>query len=119
MIERLKGGQRVAIFPEGGILPGSSEVRVFHARMFRAAIDADCPVQPVTVRYMAEHGRDDDITFRVDENMLVNIGRVLARPGSVAELHFLPAISAEGQPRRVLAETARTAVADRFSDSAT
>ena len=119
MIERLKGGQRVAIFPEGGIQPGNIEVRVFHARMFRAAVDTGCPVQPVTVRYIAEHGRDDDITFRVGENMLVNIGRILARPGSVAELHFLPVISAEGKPRRLLAETTRIAVVARYSEPVT
>jgi len=116
MIERLKGGQRVAIFPEGGIQAGNNQVRVFHARMFRAAVDALCPVQPVTVRYMAKHGRDDDITFRVGENMMINIGRILARSGSVAEIHFLPVLDAVDQPRRLLAEASRMAVANRFSN---
>lgn len=116
MIKRLKGGQRVAIFPEGGIQAGNNQVRVFHARMFRAAVDAGCPVQPVTVRYMGSNGRDDDITFRVGENMMVNIGRILARPGCVAEVHFLPVIDAVDQPRRVLAEHAREAVANCYSN---
>lgn len=114
MVERLKGGQRVAIFPEGGIQAGNTRVRVFHARMFRAAVDAACPVQPVTVRYMGKDGRDDDITFRPGEKLMFNIGRILARPGCVAEIHFLPVIDAVDQPRRLLAELAREAVADCF-----
>ena len=71
MVERLKQGRRVAIFPEGGIAVGNNQVRVFHARMFKAAVDADCPVQPVMVRYMGKNGRDDDIgsgiNFCVDQ----------------------------------------------------
>ena len=51
MASRLKSGRRVAIFPEGGIVPGTA-IRVFHARLFRAAVEADCPVQPVMIRYM-------------------------------------------------------------------
>jgi len=115
MTQRLEQGQRVAIFPEGGILPGNS-VRLFHARMFRAAVDAKCPVQPVMVRYMGTKGRDDDISFRQDESMTKNIGRVLARPGCVAEIHFLPLIDATGQPRRSLADRARAAVVSSYDD---
>ena len=113
MTQRLKQGQRVAIFPEGGILPGNS-VRRFHARMFRAAVDAQCPVQPVMVRYMRDGRRDDDISFREGESMLVNICRLLARPGAQADVHFLPLIDAVGTPRRVLADTARAAVIDSY-----
>ena len=109
MIQRLKEGRPVAIFPEGGILPGNS-VRVFHARMFRAAVDAECPVQPVMLRYMRDGHRDDDFSFRKNENMLMNFCRLLARPGSTADIHFLPVIDAVGVPRRILADTARAAV---------
>ena len=59
MVQRLEQGRSVAIFPEGGIKPGSS-VRVFHARMFRPAVDIGCPVQPVMIRYMSDGQRDDD-----------------------------------------------------------
>jgi len=113
MVQRLKQGRRVAIFPEGGILPGA-EVRVFHARMFRAAVEVECPVQPVMVRYMSDGHRDDDILFRKDESMLVNFARLLARPGAVADVYFLPPVASNGQPRRVLAEAARKAVVSRY-----
>lgn len=113
MTQRLKQGQRVAIFPEGGILPGNS-VRRFHARMFRAAVDAQCMVQPVMVRYLLAGRRDDDISFREGESMLVNICRLLARPGAQADVHFLPVIDADGAPRRVLADSARLAVVNSY-----
>jgi len=113
MIHSLEQGRRVAIFPEGGILPGA-EVRVFHARMFRAAVDVGCPVQPVSVRYMRNGKRDDDILFRKDESMLANFARLLTRPGAVADVHFLPPIESKDQPRRVLADAARAAVVSSY-----
>jgi len=113
MMQRLKQGQRVAIFPEGGILPGNS-VRRFHARLFRAAVDVGCPVQPVMVRYIRAGRRDDDITFRDGENMMMNIGRLLARPGAKADIHFLPLLDAAGKPRRTLADAARAAVVNSY-----
>jgi 1-acyl-sn-glycerol-3-phosphate acyltransferase len=109
MVQRLQQGRRVAIFPEGGILPGA-EVRVFHARMFRAAVDVGCPVQPVMVRYMSNGRRDDDILFHKNESMRANFGRLLARPGAVADVHYLPVIETTGKQRRILADAARTAV---------
>ncbi len=109
MVERLKAGRAVAIFPEGGIKPGS-DVRVFHARMFRAAVEAACPVQPVSVRYMRNGRKDDVVSFREGESMAINLLRQLARPVSSAEVDFLPAMDATDQPRRLLAESARAAV---------
>jgi len=113
MKQRLQQGRRVAIFPEGGILPGA-DARVFHARMFRAAVDVECPVQPVMVRYLTRGRRDDDILFRKDESMLANFGRLLARPGAVADIHFLPVIDSAGKPRRALADAARAAVVSSY-----
>ncbi len=115
MAQRLKQGRRVAIFPEGGILPGNS-VRRFHARMFRAALDAECAVQPIMIRYLRDGKRDDDISFRQGESMLVNFGRLLARPGATADLHFLPPLQTNGIPRRVLADAARAAVLKSYDD---
>jgi 1-acyl-sn-glycerol-3-phosphate acyltransferase len=115
MVQRLEQGRRVAIFPEGGILPGA-EVRVFHARMFRAAVDVGCPVQPVMVRYLSNGKRDDDILFHKDESMLANFGRLLARPGAVADVHFLPPIESTDQPRRALADAARAAVVGSYEN---
>jgi len=115
MTQRLKQGRRVAIFPEGGIKPGQS-IRVFHARMFRAAVDAECEVQPVMLRYIRNGRRNGDVGFRVGESMLVNFFRMLAQPATVADVNFLPPIDATGQPRRILADAARTAVINSYKD---
>ncbi len=113
MAGRLEQGRAVTIFPEGGIQPGAP-IRVFHARMFRAAVDVGCPVQPVMIRYMRDGRIDDEVSFRVGESMSVNFYRQLARPKSIAEVHFLPVISAIDQPRRALAEGARSAVISSY-----
>ncbi|MGD9020334.1 MAG: lysophospholipid acyltransferase family protein [Lysobacterales bacterium] len=113
MAERLREGRAVAIFPEGGIKPGAG-MRVFHARMFKPAVEVGCKVQPVMLRYMRDGKRDDDFQFRVGESMLKNFLRVLARPGVTAEVHFLPAMIAAGKPRRELAEAARAVVGERY-----
>ena len=113
MEQRLREGRAVTIFPEGGILPGSP-IRVFHARMFRAAVDVGCPVQPVMVCYMRNGRIDEEVSFRVGETMLMNLCRQLARPKTVAQLHFLPTFSAIDQPRRALADGARTAVINSY-----
>lgn len=118
MAQRLRSGRAVTIFPEGGIKPGS-DVRVFHARMFRAAVDVGCPVQPVSIRYVRDGRKDDDVSFREGEVMLPNLFRQLARPASIAEIHFLPAIDATDQPRRLLAQAARAAVISRVQPEST
>ncbi|MCW8925793.1 MAG: 1-acyl-sn-glycerol-3-phosphate acyltransferase [Xanthomonadales bacterium] len=114
MEQRLLEGRAVTIFPEGGIKPGVKEVRVFHARMYRPAVEVGCPVQPVMIRYMQNGQQDHDFSFRVGESMMRNIIRVLARKGVTAELCFLPPIEAAGKPRRELAEASRAAVINAY-----
>ena len=116
MIERLKKSDRIAIFPEGGIKPGD-EVKVFHARLFRVAIEAQCPVQPVMLRYMRHGQKDPDMTFIRNENFAMNFMRLLGRPPSVCELQFLEPIQPQGQPRRELSNAAQNAIVQAFEES--
>jgi len=109
MVRRLKSGGRVAIFPEGGIKPGDM-IKVFHARMFKAAVEADCLVQPVMIRYLRNGQRDSELTFIDDENFVMNFLRLLGRPSSVCELKYLSPIAPEGRPRKLIAEQAQRAV---------
>lgn len=114
MEQRLREGRAVTIFPEGGIKPGVKEVRVFHARMYRPAVEVGCPVQPVMIRYIKDGHKDHDFSFRVGESMMKNIVRVLARKGVTAELRFLAPLEAAGKPRRELAEASRAAVVSAY-----
>lgn len=113
MILRLQEDRRVAIFPEGGILPGHG-VKLFHARLFAAAIEAGKPVQPVMLRYVRDGARYDDITFLPGESFLVNFMRLLMQKSCVGELHVLPLIPSEGRQRRQLAGESEAAVRAAF-----
>jgi hypothetical protein len=66
------------------------------------------------VRYVRAGRIDADVAFRVGESMAMNLYRQLARPKSIAEVHFLPVMSAKDQPRRILADGARAAVISSY-----
>lgn len=109
LIARLQSGGRVAVFPEGGILPGEG-VKRFHARLFGPAIETDTGVQPVMLRYSRAGATCADITFRPGEHFLANFFRLLAQPRCIAEVHLLPVLAAAGRQRRQLAADAEAAV---------
>jgi 1-acyl-sn-glycerol-3-phosphate acyltransferase len=114
MIARLEENRRVAIFPEGGILPGDG-VKLFHARLFAAAIETQKPVQPVMLRYLREGSRYDDITFLPGENFMVNFIRLLMQKRCIADVQVLPLIDSAGKQRRQLASEAEIAVREAFN----
>ncbi len=66
------------------------------------------------VRYMRGGRIDEAVLFRPGESMTWNLARQLARPPTIAEVHFLPVIDATGKPRRQLADAARAAVIGRY-----
>lgn len=113
MAERLSMGGKVAIFPEGGILPGVG-VKRFHARLFAAAIDTGTPVQPVAIRYVLDDKRFDDMGFREGESFVVNILRLLSQAGRVAEVRVLEPLPSLGVARRQLAQQSEDAVRSVF-----
>jgi 1-acyl-sn-glycerol-3-phosphate acyltransferase len=110
MVDRLQQGLAVAVFPEGGTGPGD-HVRTFHARIFQAAIDAQVPVQPVALRFSRNGVLTTDISFRDNENFLVNFLRVLGEPGTDAEVLFLEPIAPSNERRR-LAEASRSRIVE-------
>jgi len=114
MKERLEHQKKVAIFAEGGILPGEG-VKRFHARLFGAAIETGMPVQPVMLRYV-KHGRIyPEITFLPDEHFMANFFRLLGQAPCTAEVDILPAVQSDGKQRRHLASEAQSAVEAAFS----
>jgi 1-acyl-sn-glycerol-3-phosphate acyltransferase len=113
MIERLHENRKVAIFPEGGILPGEG-VKYFHARLFASAIEAQVPVQPVMLRYLRNGRRYDEITFLPGEHFMANFLRLLMQKRCVADVQVLPLIESAGKPRRQLAGEAEAAVRAAF-----
>lgn len=113
MCDRLRQGKKVAIFPEGGILPGDG-VKRFHARMFAPAIDTGMPVQPVMIRYRRDGEHFPGMTFFPGEHFMANIFRLLKQRSCTAQLWVLPPIDSSGKKRRDLAAEAEAAVKTAF-----
>jgi 1-acyl-sn-glycerol-3-phosphate acyltransferase len=113
LVQRLNDGGRVAIFPEGGIRPGEG-VKVFHARLFKAAVEADCMVQPTMIRYLHDGKPDPDMTFINGENLVLNMLRLLGRPTCDADLRFLEPFDPDERARRDLARQAQAAVTEAY-----
>ena len=115
MVERLRAGRSVAVFPEGG--SGYNGVlKVFHARIFQAALDAEVPVQPVALRFARDGRRVVDAGFREDESFLANFLRLLGEPPMDAEVHFLATVPASAEGRRRMAEQSRERIAAALAD---
>jgi len=114
MATRLRENRRVAIFPEGGILPGEG-VKLFHARLFAAAIETQVPVQPVMIRYLRNGSRYDEITFLPGEHFVSNFFRLLMQKSCIADVHVLPLIESAGRQRRQLAGEAEQVVRAAFA----
>ena len=117
MVERLRAGRSVAVFPEGGT-GHHGVLKVFHARLFQAGLDAQVPVQPVALRF-ARHGRRViDAGFREEENFLQNFLRLLGSAPMDAEVHFLEPVPASADVRRKMAELARERIGAALEDRA-
>ena len=110
MSARLRDRRSVAAFPEGGTGPGDA-LRVFHARIFQAALDANAPVQPVAIRYMHDGVTWLGPAFRPGESFLGNVLRMLGTRAFEAEVHFLDPVICGAEGRRRMADDARTRIA--------
>jgi 1-acyl-sn-glycerol-3-phosphate acyltransferase len=106
MLERLRQGRAIGVFPEGRTCNGQ-EVNVFHARIFQPAVLAQCMVQPVALKYGPGGAAQTVVAFQKRENFLQNFWRLLGEPPRPVEVHFLEPTAAEGQGRRQLAEVCR------------
>lgn len=118
MTRRMRGGRSVAVFPEGGTSHGA-DMRVFHARIFQAGLDAEVPIQPVALRYARNGKRWLDVAFRLDESFMTNVARLLGAPGSDAEVHFLDVVPPNSDGRKRMAEIARERIAAALADVVT
>jgi 1-acyl-sn-glycerol-3-phosphate acyltransferase len=111
MVERLRAGIHVAVFPEG-TTSGGERLLPFHAALFQSAIDAGVPVVPLALRYADGAGNpcrapayDGDIT-------LWQCLRAIARAdGLKAELRILEPLAVAAGERRALAARCHEAIA--------
>jgi 1-acyl-sn-glycerol-3-phosphate acyltransferase len=112
---RLRQGWRVAVFPEGTTSDGGG-VLPFHAALLQGAIDADCRVQPLALRYLDEDGEAATAAaYCGDTTLLQSLLRIAAMPRLDARLELLPPLDGRGAERRMLAAQAEAAIGQALS----
>jgi len=89
LVSHLQRDGSVVVFPEGTTTDGS-EVLPFHARLFAAAVQADRPVQPVTIQYGLSEDGDNIAPFVGDDFLAGHILRLLRNPGLEARVVYGP-----------------------------
>lgn len=101
--ERLRVGERVVAFPEGTTWCGRA-YGGFRPAMFQAAIDAQCPVQPVALRYRDADGLlTTGPCFVGAETITESVRRLVRQRAVVADVVLAP-LEWPGSDRRELAD---------------
>lgn len=109
ILDRLRCGQRVVIFPEGTTTEGTS-VLAFHSALFQAAIGAKCAVQAVALRYMRDGRPDPEAAFVDDDAFIPHLLKVLSTRTTEIHLHWCEALAVGHHSRRRLALHTRSQI---------
>ena len=113
LVPALQNGGTVTLFPEGTTTDGT-QLLPFHARLFGAAIEARCPVQPVALHYAPDRDGQRVAPFIGDDDLLRHLLRVLRAPGLRVTVSYGEALAACGD-RDTLATQARSAIAAQLA----
>ena len=114
MAEALRGGDTVAVFPEGTTGDGRT-LLPFHANLLQAAIATETPVQPVVLRFFdAQHAISPLAEFLGETTLAQSAWRFVCARGLNVEVQLLPAQGTAHAARRALAEHLHTVIAQRL-----
>ncbi|MBX3607917.1 MAG: 1-acyl-sn-glycerol-3-phosphate acyltransferase [Piscinibacter sp.] len=112
--EALRGGEIVAVFPEGTTSDGLG-VLPFHANLLQAAIATAAPVQPLVLRYCDAHAPVSPAAPYIGETSLAeSLWAVAMADGLVAQVRVEPAQATAHADRRALAGHLREIIAARL-----
>lgn len=111
MAQAMQDGDVVAVFPEGTTSDGQ-HLLPFHANLIQAAIAADAPVQPMSLKFVdAQTGALTLAPCYIgDDTLIGSIWRTLTAPGITAVVHFGEPQTADGRDRRQWAQDLRTTI---------
>ena len=113
MADSLKGGDILAVFPEGTTGDGT-HVLPFHANLLQAAISAQVPVQPVGLQFV--DGASGQVSLAPcyvgDDTLLQSLWRTLCADGVQAVVQYGIPQQANGRDRRVWAADLRQTIVD-------
>jgi 1-acyl-sn-glycerol-3-phosphate acyltransferase len=108
MADAMRNGDVVAVFPEGTTSDGR-ELLPFHANLIQAAIQAEAPVQPMSLKFIdAQTGEPSFAPCYIGDDTLVgSMWRTLKARRIEAVVHFGEPQAAMGRDRRAWAQDLR------------
>lgn len=109
----LRRGDKVAIFPEGGINPNPGVGR-FHGRLMAAAIRTGAPLVPVALKYVRDRDLHDLVVFGPGENFVQNLLRIMGQPPFKGLVVFGEQIPAVAGRRSDLARRSQQSVSNLY-----
>lgn len=111
LVHQIHDGKRIAFFPEG-TTAAQGTVLAFHANLFEAAIEAQVPIEPFSIRYLDASGKLHSAVDFIGEMTIVESMQAILKGGKItAELRQLRTINTINAHRREIAQEARLAVA--------
>lgn len=106
----LRGGGSATVFPEGTTTEGDRMLK-FQPRLFAAAIDSGCPVQPIALCYSRAANGENIAAFVGEQTLTNNLNRLLKEREMTVELTYCAPIRPQaGQDRAALAQAAHAAI---------
>ena len=115
--ERLRQGQRVALFPEGTTSTGDT-VLPFHSALLQAAIDTGADVIPLAIRYTDAKGNRSYATAYVgDMNLLQCLWNIACSSLIMVYIDILPTLPTGGLDRRHLSSHAHRVIQHHLGPS--
>lgn len=105
----LKSGVTITVFPEG-TTHFSDEPGKFHSSMYQAAIDAQVPIQAIALAYIRDGGHDRKAAYIREDNILLTLFRIMARPHTNVHAVFCPPTDPNMGERALLAEHTRNQI---------
>ncbi len=109
MAARLRRGEIIGVFPEGGISPERG-VQRFHARLFGSAIRAGVPIVPVAIRYWRDGDLHDVVVMSPGLNLFSSALRLLSQPSMEAQVMIGPPLTELAIGRDALARQSQEIV---------
>ncbi|TWI64217.1 1-acyl-sn-glycerol-3-phosphate acyltransferase [Pseudoduganella lurida] len=110
LVTALKGGERVAFFPEGTTAPQGT-LLPFHANLFQAAVDAKARVQPYAIRYIdSRRNLHPAVEFIGEMTFAQSVMAIMSGKPIHARVTILRSMKAENLNRREMAERSYQAI---------
>lgn len=111
LVEMLKRGECLAVFPEGTTTDGA-KVAHFHSSLLQPAIDAGVPVQAIALRYQDAYGQRSDAAAYIDEiSFGESMWMILSARHLQVRLVAAAPLATVGCDRRSLTQSAHQAIA--------